>query len=149
MQNWGHLWKPSFPRMTSLKSENVWSSRSTPLIISSNNSRLLNILLPFSFYPSLGTFYWLHTTCINSNFNNRIVIPSYNFNVAKFPKHFWQHIYPKFHHYLDLSFLDKFYKELLLHWLIPITCIQSKLALHVWIAYMIDGRIKVPSTHQY
>ena len=57
---------------------------------------------------------------------------------------------PKVHHYFDLSFLDKFrfYKELLFHWLIPITCIRNELALYEWIAYMNDGRIKIPSIHQ-
>ena len=63
------------------------------------------------------------------------------------PKHFWQHVYPKVHLYLDLSFFDKFrfYKGLLLHWLIPITCIRNELALHAWTAYMNDGRRKVPN----
>ena len=32
MQYWWHLWMPSIPRMTGLKSDNVWSSRSTPPI---------------------------------------------------------------------------------------------------------------------
>ena len=74
-----------FPWITGLKLDNAHSSRSTPPIpwlYAANNSRLLNILFPFSIYPSLRTSFWLHTIHISSNCNNRIVIPSYNFNVA-------------------------------------------------------------------
>ena len=65
----------------------------------------------------------------------------------KFPKHLWQHVYPKIHDYLVLSFLDiffEFFEGLLLHWLILITYIWNELALHVWIAYMNDDRSNVP-----
>ena len=59
-------------------------------------------------------------------------------NFYKSPKHFWQHMYPKVHHYLYLSFLDKFlfYKGLLLHWLIPITYIWNGLCPYELLTWM-------------
>ena len=162
------------PQITGLKSDNARSVKSTPhhsSIICSNNGGLLDILFPFSFYSSPCTSYWLQTICITFNYNKRIFIPSYNFNIAitfeikrslsffsffwhqleytslsyqfslcqlpwipwllghisinslkrsrirrcdhwefyKFSKYFWQYVYPEVHHYLDLSYLDKFW----------------------------------------
>ena len=75
-----------FPQITGLESNNVRSSRSTPLIPRLYAAITLNILFPFFFCSSLCTSYWLHTIRITSNCNHRIVIPSYNFNVAITPE---------------------------------------------------------------
>ena len=78
-----------FPRVTGLKSDNAQSSRSTPpipILYAAITAGCRIFYFFFSFYSSLCTSYWLHTIRITSNCNNRIVIPSYNFNVAITPE---------------------------------------------------------------
>ena len=79
---------PFFPRISGRKSDNAQCRSTSPIpqLYAAVSARLLNILFPFSFYPSLYTYYWLHIIRITSNCNNRIVILSYNFNVAITPE---------------------------------------------------------------
>ena len=76
-----------FPQITDLKSDNARSSRSTPPILRSYAAItvVVKYLFPFFFYPSLCILHRLLSIRTTSNYNNRIVIPSYNFNVAITP----------------------------------------------------------------
>ena len=76
-----------FPQITDLKSDDARSSRSTPPILRSYAAItvVIKYLFPFFFYPSLCISYRLLSIRTTSNYNNRIVIPSYNFNVAITP----------------------------------------------------------------
>ena len=88
------------------------------------------IILSFLIMPvALDT--WVAMIHINEQLKKKL--SKKYFRLLQISKAFLTTRVQKVHYYRDLSFLDKsrFYKGLLLHWLIPITCIRNELALHV------------------